>query len=149
MNHTMTEGDEALISLLRVNARLPVSELARRLGVSRTTVQDRLKRLENNGIIAGYSVRLGEMETERLISAFVTIVVTPQRGPAVLTVLGKISNLESLYSVSGKYDLIAIVRTRSAAAMEKVLDEIAMLDGVERTETSIILSKKLDRNKLA
>ena len=75
MNHTMTEGDEALISLLRVNARLPVSELARRLGVSRTTVQDRLKRLENNGIIAGYSVRLGEMETERLISAFVTIVV--------------------------------------------------------------------------
>ncbi len=144
----MTEADEALISLLRINARMPVSELARKLGVSRTTVQDRLRRLEDNGTISGYTVRLNEQEQDRHISAFAAIGVTPQRGPAVISQLRKMPKIDSLYSVSGKTDFIAIVRTRSAEAMDKVLDEISQIDGVEHTETSIILSKRLDRNRI-
>ena len=145
----LTEKDEDLILLLKENARIPVSELARRLGVSRSTVQDRLKRLEMNGTIEGYSVRLGRREREREIAAFVTIGVKPQSAPAVITALKKLPKIDSLYTVSGKMDLIAIARTRSAEAMDRVLDEIGKLEGVQRTESAIILSTKFDRKRVA
>jgi len=141
----LTEKDEALIALLRLNARMPVSELARRLDVSRTTVQDRLRRLEASGAIAGYTVRLGSREEERSITAFVTIGVRPQSAPSVISALKKILMIESLYTVSGKVDLIAIARTRSAEAMDRLLDEVGELDGVQSTESAIVLSTRMDR----
>lgn len=142
----MTENDMALIGLLRRNARMPVSELARHLNVSRTTIQDRLKRLENNGVIAGYTVRLGMEDAERGITAFVTIEVQPQLAVATIAALKRIATIESLYTVSGKVDLIAIVRTQSVAAMDRVLDTIGALEGVQKTDSSIVLSTKLNRN---
>jgi DNA-binding Lrp family transcriptional regulator len=142
----LTEKDESLIALLRRNARMPVSELARRLDVSRTTVQDRLKRLEASGAIAGYSLRLGRGEADRGITAFVTIEVKPQSAPSVISALKKILTIESLFTVSGKVDLIAIARTRSAKAMDQVLDQVGELEGVQRTESAIVLSTRLDRN---
>ena len=60
MTMNLTSKDEELIALLQTDARMAVAELARRLGVSRTTVQDRLKRLEDAGVIAGDGVRLGK-----------------------------------------------------------------------------------------
>ncbi|MGI9481444.1 MAG: Lrp/AsnC family transcriptional regulator [Hyphomicrobiales bacterium] len=145
----LTEKDEDLVSLLRENARMAVSELARRLGVSRSTVQDRLKRLEASGAIEGYSVRLGRQEREREIAAFVTIGIKPQSAPTVISALKKLPKIDSLYTVSGKMDLIAIARTRSAEAMDKVLDEIGKQEGVQRTESAIILSTRFDRKRVS
>ena len=56
----LTPADQQLLSLLRENARAPTAELARRLGLSRTTVQSRIERLERQGVITGYTVRVSE-----------------------------------------------------------------------------------------
>jgi DNA-binding Lrp family transcriptional regulator len=141
----LTPKDQELISLLQVNAREPVSALARKLGLSRTTVQDRLRRLEQAGIIAGYQLRLSESTEQDGIRAFVTIEVEPKRTNEVARALQKMAQVEALYSVSGKYDLIALVRTGSAQDMDRFLDVAGVVPGVTGTESAVILSTKFDR----
>jgi DNA-binding Lrp family transcriptional regulator len=137
--------DQELISLLQVNAREPVSALARKLGLSRTTVQDRLRRLEQSGVIAGYQLRLSEGTEQGGIRAFVTMEVEPKRTNEVSRALLKMPQVEALYSVSGKFDLIAVVRTSSAQDMDKLLDVAGVIPGVTGTESAVILSTKFDR----
>ncbi len=141
----VTPKDEELMALLRVNARTPVSELARQLGVSRTTIQDRLRRLEVNGIIAGYSVRLGADGPSEGISAVVEISVDPHMNREVVKALMRMPQVETLHTVSGKFDLIAQVRALTTDHIDRILDDIGIIEGITRTESAIILSTKLDR----
>ncbi len=141
----ITRKDEELIALLRSNARTPVSELARKLGVSRTTVQDRLRRLEQAGVIAGYGVRLGKGSSADGIMAHVELSVEPRMTNEVVHALMRMPQVETLYTVSGKYDLIALVRAPTTDRIDSVLDDIGMIEGINRTESAIILSTKIDR----
>ena len=137
--------DEELINVLRANAREPVASLARKLGVSRTTVQDRLKRLEEQGVIAGYTLKLAKEQSTKGISALVTISVEPRRQIEVTKILSKFVAIETLHTVSGKIDLIAMVRTATSEDMDKVIDQIGIISGVTEIETAVILSTKVDR----
>lgn len=141
----LTAKDRELLSLLRLNARQPVASLARKLGISRTTVQDRIRRLENSGIIAGYAVRLSEDLDQSGIRAYVTVAAEPRRAGEVARSLLRIPEIEALHTVSGKFDMIALVRTGSAEDMDRLLDQVGSVAGVTRTESAIILSTKLDR----
>lgn len=142
----MTPKDRDLLALLRLNAREPVSSLARKLGVSRSTVQDRVRRLEQSGVISGYTVTLGDEHAHDGVRAFVTIAIEPRKSAEVASALKRMSALESLHTVSGKFDLVAVAHTASPPDMDKVLDEIGRIAGVVRTESAIILSTKLDRH---
>jgi DNA-binding Lrp family transcriptional regulator len=143
----LTAKDKDLLTLLQANARAPVSELARRLGLSRTTVQDRLRRLEEQGVIAGYGLRLADSSAAGLC-AWVSISVEARQQLAVVKALAQIVGLEMLQAVSGKVDFMALVRAPSAGAMDEVLDAITLLPGVNAIETAVILSTKLDRRSL-
>jgi DNA-binding Lrp family transcriptional regulator len=141
----LTPKDEDLIALLRVNAREPVAALARKLGLSRTTVQDRLRRLEENGTIAGYSVRLGGEKVQDGIRAFITIAIEPKKQIEAAKLMMRYPQVEALHTVSGKYDLVAQVKAGNSEAMDKLIDELGAAPGVTRVETAVILSTKLDR----
>lgn len=141
----VTAKDEELIALLRVDAREPVASLARKLGLSRTTVQDRLRRLEDSGVIAGYSLKLSRDIDSGGMRAFVTLSVEPRRQVEVARVLGRFPQIETMHTVSGKYDLVAQVKTGSSEDMDKLIDDIGVIPGVTRIETAVILSTKLDR----
>ncbi len=137
--------DEQLLEILKTNARLSISELARQLGVSRTTAQQRLQRLERTGVITGYALKLGEPYLDNAIHAHVNLVVEPRQSVDIIAALETNTSIETLYTVSGKIDLIAIVTAPSASALDSTLDEIGLLKGVKSTETAIILSTKIDR----
>ena len=137
--------DEELIALLRVNAREPVASLARKLGLSRTTVQDRLKRLETSGTIAGYAVKLDREVDKGGMRAFMTISVEPRRQVDVARQLSRQPQFETVHSVSGKFDFLALARTTSAEDMDRLVDDIGAIPGITRIETAVILSTKLDR----
>ena len=141
----LTRKDEELIALLKLNARESVASLARRLGLSRTTVQDRLKRLEEQKVIEGYSVKLSDETNRGGISAYVSLEVEPRRSLDVTSALTAIAQIEALYTVSGKYDILALVTARSTDDIDRLLDEIGQIGGVTRTESAIVLSTKLDR----
>ncbi|EHS50439.1 transcriptional regulator, AsnC family [Rhizobium sp. PDO1-076] len=141
----VTDKDRALLSLLAENARMPVAELARRLGLSRTTVQARLERLEEQGVIAGYALRLSEAYESGLIRAHVMITMAPKALAQVTADLNAIRDVTALYSVNGPYDLIAIVAAPSIAELDRLIDRIGEVSGVERTLSSIILSTRIAR----
>ena len=138
-------ADAALLSLLRANARESVSELARKLGVSRSTVQSRIERLEQQGIISGYSIKVADSYAQSLVRAHVLVTALPKLSHQVVQALEKIIEVKTLHSVSGNFDMIVIVEALSIRDLDAVLDRIGALDGVERTMSSIILSTRIDR----
>ena len=141
----LTQADQDLIALLRENARAPNAELARRLGVSRTTVQSRIERLEARGVIAGYGVRLSQDHEQGLVRAHVLLTVTPKLADRVVRDLRALAQVRTLHSVSGSFDMIVIVESQSIGDLDALLDKIGAMEGVERTLSSIILSTRIDR----
>jgi len=137
--------DQRLIAALRENGRASAAMLARLVGRSRTSVQSRIERLEKQGVIVGYGVRLAPEHGLGAVSAHVMIKVGPKEARAVTAALRDISQVRLLHSVSGEVDLIAIAVTASVAEMDQVVDRIGVLEGVERTTSSIILSTKFER----
>lgn len=137
--------DTKMIQLLQDNARLSTAELARKLGVSRTTVHTRLGRLEQSGVIRGYALRLSSELEARTVKAHVMVTCAPRFSGAVEAALKAIPQVRNLMSVSGAFDMIVVLSASSVGELDARLDQIGALDGVERTTTSIILSTKLDR----
>ncbi len=137
--------DTLLLSLLRENARLSTAEIARRLGLSRTTVQSRIERLERQGVIGGYTVRVRQDHERHHIRAQIMITVRPRQMTPVVTALRAISDVRTLHSVSGPYDLVALGVVPTVEDMDVLTDRIGAIEGVERTTSSIILSTKFER----
>ncbi len=141
----LLEKDRALLALLGDDARMPVATLARKLSLSRTTTQARLERLERLGVITGYGVRLSERYTSSLVRAHVLITIAPRSLSAVTASIGKVQAVTALHSVSGAFDLIAIIAAPSIGELDRLIDEIGAIEGVERTQSSIILSTRISR----
>jgi DNA-binding Lrp family transcriptional regulator len=141
----MDDIDHRLIAALQDHGRASTAELARLVGRSRTSVQSRIERLERDGVITGFSVRLAPEHGLGAVRAHVLIKVGPKEARVVTAALRGIGQVRVLHSVSGDVDLIAIAATATVAEMDQVIDRIGALDGVERTTSSIILSTKFER----
>ncbi len=137
--------DQILLSELRENARCPVALLARKVSLSRTAVQARIERLERDKVITGYGVRTGDAYEQSQVAAHVMLTVGPKLSGPVEAALRKIPEVRSLLSVSGTFDMIAIVQAGSIERLDALIDGIGLLDGVERTNTSVVLSTRIHR----
>lgn len=142
---TIDPTDQRILTILREDARAPTSKIGRKLGLSRTTVQSRIERLQSKGVIAGFTVRLGEEFERGQIQAHVMITTLPKLASRVEADLRRLPEVRKLYAISGVYDFIAIITTDSVRAMDALLDRIGVLEGVDRTQSSIVLSTRVDR----
>lgn len=138
------ETDRALLALLGENARASVAMLARRLNLARTTVQARIERLESRGVIAGYTLRLGQ-PLRASIRATVLISIEPRSQPGVLDRLRALPVVEQVHTTTGRFDLIATLTAPTTEALDATLDSIAEAKGVRGSESLIHLTTKLDR----
>lgn len=136
----MDDTDRELISLLRDDARMPVVVLAKKLRIARSTVQNRLARLEKEGVIQGYTLRLMPGADGHRIRALMTVAVEGNRASDVLRTLRGFPNVHSLYTTNGRWDIVVELRVDTLEVFDKVLNSIRSLDGVANTETSILLS---------
>lgn len=136
----MNDTDRQLLALLRDNARMPVTDIAKILRVSRATVQNRIARLEAEGIIAGYTVRLKpDAETHR-IRAWMNIALEGNAAPAVLQILRGDPAVRTLHTTNGRWDIVAELQADNLELFDRVLGWVRRIDGVVNTETSILLS---------
>jgi DNA-binding Lrp family transcriptional regulator len=136
----MDDTDRQLIGLLREDARMSVAELARRLRVARGTVQNRLAKLEADGTIVGYTVRLKPQVEAHRIRAFMTVAVEGNTTEQVLKTLRGDPAVGALYTTNGRWDIVAELRAESLEAFDRVLGRIRQLEGIATTETSLLLS---------
>jgi DNA-binding Lrp family transcriptional regulator len=134
------DTDRQLIALLRDDARLPVATLAHKLKVARGTVQNRLTRLQAEGVIVGFTVRLKPQAENHRIGAMMNIAVQGHTAPAVLRALRGHPNVIRLHSTNGKWDIVAELRADTLEAFDRVLGQIRLIEGISNTETSILLS---------
>lgn len=141
----VTFKDQQLLDILRDHGRTSATDLAKLMGISRSTIQKRLERLETEGVIDGYSVRLSSAYLDQEIKAHVSITVSPRRTNEIIEDMRKLAGVRAIYSVSGHYDLIAEVAALTVNALDETIDNIIAIDGVERTESSVILSTRLKR----
>jgi len=137
--------DLQLLALLRDDSRRAVSDLATALGVSRGSIYAAIERLERAGTITGYTVRLGADYDLRMIRAHVMIKVFPKVTHQTQEELAAMPEVTSLFAISGQHDFIAIVEAPHVNRLNDLIDAIGMLEGVEKTTSSIILATKLQR----
>jgi DNA-binding Lrp family transcriptional regulator len=144
-NRRITSEQQRLLSLLRRNARESTASLARQLGVARTTVQERIRRLERDGVIAGYTVRVSDDFARQRIAAQVLITVDPKAGDRVVRELEARPWVRAVYALSGVFDYQVRLEAGSTEELDRSLDAIGRIEGIERTQTSIVLSVKFER----
>ena len=131
--------DQALLAVLRSDARLPVVDIARRLGVSRATVQNRMKRLETSGVILGYTVAVRPEVEPHPVRALMSIAVGSREEKAVISELRGNPNVVAVHHTTGRWDLIAEVRTDTLANFNAIVGDVRQLDGIKATETNLLL----------
>jgi DNA-binding Lrp family transcriptional regulator len=145
MNAGLDDLDRHLLSLLQANARDPAASLGRKLKIARTTVVARIARLEREGVVAGYGVRLGQKLEHAAVRAICGISVDAKRAPAVIRALERIPEVEELSAVSGQFDYMLFLRCETPEKLDVLLDQLGQFDGINQTQTSIVLSRKIDR----
>ena len=141
--------DRRLVALLRKDARTPIARLSKSLGVSRATIYARLQKLQQSGIIEGFTVRLNPEIDRRQIRAHVLIKVSGKLARATDKQLQAMPEIAALHAISGVYDLIAELEAASSAELNELIDRIGELPGVEKTTSSILLATKWSRRNAA
>ena len=136
----MDETDKELIALLRQNARMNVADLAHKLKVSRGTVTNHLRKLEDSGVINGYTVRLRpDVETERIRAWMGVLVEGNQTRRVISSLLGE-PGVSELHDTNGRWDLLASIEARSMTELSEILERIRLISGIRSTETNIHLA---------
>lgn len=136
----MDDTDRALIALLRQDARMNLSTLATRLGVSRGTVSNRLRRLEDDHVIVGYRVQLRPDAEPNDVRAWMGVRVDGNQTRAVIASLMGEPGVAALHDTNGRWDLLAELRASSNAELSAVLERVRLIKGIAHTETSILLA---------
>ena len=139
----LDELDQQLLAALRTDGREPVATLARRLGVTRATVNSRLDRLVQSGTVLGFTVRVREEDDPRSVRAISLIEVEGRSTDDVIKKLRGLPEIHSLHPTNGGWDLVAEIRTRSLGNFDRVLGQIRSVDGVVNSETSLLLTSVL------
>jgi DNA-binding Lrp family transcriptional regulator len=137
---SIDDTDRELIALLRADGRATVAALAARLKVARGTVQNRMARLQREGVIVGYTVRLKPQVEAHRIRALMSIAIEGNNAQVVLQALRGQPNVSALYTTNGRWDIVAELQASSLEAFDRVLSAIRLFEGIANSETSILLS---------
>ena len=136
----MDDLDRRLLDLLRANAREPAAALAKKLKISRGTVQNRIARLVDRGVIQGFTVRTRPEAEAGRVRAVMCIAIEGERSAKVMRALRGFAEVEKIHTTNGRWDLVAELNTATLAGFSQALDGIWAIEGIAATETSILLA---------
>ena len=138
--------DRHILSILRQDGRAPHATIAKAVGLSAPAIGERVRKLEASGVISRYQAAFNAEALGLPICAFVAISPQPRKPAAKLVErLSGLEEIEELHAVAGNYSYFAKVRVASTQALDSFLDKLTMLEGVERTQTTMVLTTNLER----
>jgi DNA-binding Lrp family transcriptional regulator len=148
MDTGLDDIDNKILALLMDDARTPVTTIAKKVSIARTTAIARIQALEKKGVIAGYGVRLNNERYQPAVRAYVGISIEPRSAANFVKIMHTLPEVETLCAVSGTIDYMLTLRCQSTSELDRLLDQIGTLEGVRQTSTSIILTKRIDRSPI-
>lgn len=143
----LDEIDERLLALLVRNARESTTNLAKRVGLSRPAVHDRIRRLERDGFIHGYTAIVAREAARPMLRAQVLISLEPRYQERIVEAMSGLADVRRLMTVSGEYDLVAEVAAQDSGELDRMLTRIGKIPGIARTVTLVVLTASLDRER--
>ena len=136
----MDDLDRAILAKLRKDARTSISSIAGDLEVARATVQHRITRLENDGTIIGYTVKVNPGSSPNVVRAIMSIATEGNTAKSVVTRLSGSANVMAVHSTNGKWDLIADIQADSLEEFDNAINEIREMKEISSSETNLLLS---------
>lgn len=136
----MDETDRRLLALLRANAREPAASLAKKLKVSRGTVQNRIARLLSSRAIQGFTIRTAPEAESGRVRAVMCIAIEGEKSAKVIRALCGFAEVENIFTTNGRWDLVTEIGTDTLAGFSQALDQIRLIEGIAATETSLLLA---------
>ncbi len=141
----MDQLDRRIIAALQRNARESTTKIAAKLGVARTTVYERITRMEERGVIAGYSVVLNAPEDAPRVQVIVLLEVQQKETTRIIKRLEAYPEVKLCLSINGEFDLLLSAEAPRIEDLDILVDDLAKIPGVLRTNTSVVFGRKIDR----
>ncbi len=139
----MKDLDNQIIALLKRNARMLVTQMARELGVSRVTIDAHIKKMETSGVISGYTVKLGTEEFRHKVSGWILISVQANKEEYAIEKMIGTPEITRLHTTNGKWDLAAEIQVPTLERFDAVISKLRQIDGITETDTSLLLSSRI------
>lgn len=140
----MNDLDASIIALLKRNARMSVTQMAHELGASRVTIDAHIKKMEQSGVIAGYTVTLGAEEFQQNVSGWILINVDANKEAAAIRNLSSMPEIVRLFTTTGRWDLAAEIQTQTLETFDTAISRLRQTPGIKETDTSLLLSSRRD-----
>ncbi|MDA9780257.1 Lrp/AsnC family transcriptional regulator [Amylibacter sp.] len=136
-------SDYKIIQILKKNARLPISSISQQIGVSRVTVQKKIQKLEENGIITGYTAKLNTDSFSHKVKGWILVNAEPNKEEKAIKSIMKLPEITGLYTTNGKWDLAAEITSTNLESFDRAISALRSINGVLETETSLLLSSRI------
>ena len=142
-NVWMKDLDASIIALLKRNARMSVTQMSHELGASRVTINSHIRKMEQSGIITGYTVTLGAEEFRHNVSGWIMITVDASKEEAVIDKLAGMPQIARLFTTNGRWDLAAEIQTSTLESLDAAISRLRQIPGIKETDTSLLLSSRV------
>lgn len=139
----MNNLDASIISLLKRNARISVTQMSHELGVSRVTIDSHIRKMESTGVITGYTVTLGTEEFRHNISGWIMINVSANQEEEIIDKMISMPEITRLHTTNGRWDLAAEIQTSTLEAFDTAISRLRQIHGIKDTDTSLLLSSRI------
>lgn len=133
--------DRLILKTLQSNARTPFSKIAKEAGVSEATVFLRVKNLQQTGVIKSFRAIVEPTKVGKSLSAFILVKADPRKYAEVANLIRDLPEVTEAYDVTGPYYLICRVDVSNKESLAEVIDKIGRVEGVQSTETAIVLKE--------
>lgn len=143
MSDFIDSKDQSIISLLQKDGRMSVKDIAKSMGLTRTTVTKRMERLEASGVITGYSAVVRKDFFDKKIRGWVMINTIPNLEEAAISAMKMIPEVSRIYTTNGRWDLAVAIWAADLESFDAALTKIRQVDGIESTETNLLLSSRI------
>jgi Lrp/AsnC family leucine-responsive transcriptional regulator len=149
-NTVFDEIDLRILALLQENCKLPLAKIGEKVGLSAPSVIDRIKKLEDNGVILGYRAIVNARQLGKDVTAFIGVSVShPKLIDALEHDITQLEDVLECHHVTGLHTLLLKAKTKNTSTLEELIRTIRSIDGVERTETMVVLSTHTERTQIA
>jgi Lrp/AsnC family leucine-responsive transcriptional regulator len=142
--------DLQILSILQDHGRIPHVKLGEQVGLSAPSVIERVKKLEDSGIIAGYHAAVDARLLGKDVTAFIGVSIShPKTISLFEETVDLLDDVLECHHVTGEHTFLLKVKTENTSSLEKLIRAIRLIDGVSRTETNVVLSTHTERTQIA